>query len=75
MVEIAKPFKFYGLDILLTFAIITVFLFHYSVWFQHPAWFPNFLEFGGIEVNLFFVLGGFLISSQLFTQIKKEVTF
>jgi peptidoglycan/LPS O-acetylase OafA/YrhL len=72
---VEKPLKFYGLDNLRAFAIIMVLLFHYSGWFKHPSWFPNIFEFGWIGVDLFFVLSGFLISSQLFVQIKKEGTF
>ncbi|TKC00283.1 acyltransferase family protein [Pedobacter cryophilus] len=75
MAEISNPLKFYGLDNLRAFAIIMVLLFHYSGWFQHPAWFPKVFEFGWIGVDLFFVLSGFLISSQLFVQIKKEGAF
>lgn len=67
--------KFYGLDNLRAFAIIMVFLFHYPRWFPHPEWFPDILKFGWTGVDLFFVLSGFLIASQLFFQIKKEGTF
>ena len=67
--------KFYGLDNLRAFAIIMVFLFHYPRWFEHPAWFPDVLKFGWTGVDLFFVLSGFLIASQLFAQIKHEGTF
>ena len=72
----AEPHKnFYGLDNLRALAIILVFFFHYNRWFEHPAWFPEVLKFGWTGVDLFFVLSGFLISSQLFAQIKKEGTF
>ena len=67
--------KFYGLDNLRAFAIIMVILFHYPRWFPHPAWFPNVLKFGWTGVDLFFVLSGFLIASQLFAQIKAEGSF
>ena len=69
------PQKFYGLDNLRAFAIIMVFLFHYPRWFDHPTWFPDVLKFGWTGVDLFFVLSGFLIASQLFTQIIKDGTF
>lgn len=69
------PQKFYGLDNLRAFAIIMVVLFHYPRWFDHPAWFPEVLKFGWTGVDLFFVLSGFLIASQLFAQIIKEGTF
>jgi peptidoglycan/LPS O-acetylase OafA/YrhL len=73
--EKIAPTKFYGLDNLRAFAIIMVFLFHYPRWFDHPAWFPDIVKFGWTGVDLFFVLSGFLIASQLFTQIKKEGSF
>lgn len=69
------PQKFYGLDNLRALAIIMVFLFHYPRWFPHPAWFPDVLKFGWTGVDLFFVLSGFLIASQLFAQIIKDGTF
>lgn len=69
------PHKFYGLDNLRAFAIIMVFLFHYPRWFDHPTWFPDVLKFGWTGVDLFFVLSGFLIASQLFAQIIKDGTF
>ena len=63
---------FHGLDFLRAFAIIIVFLFHYYI-LSHgqPEWLPNLASFGWTGVDLFFVLSGFLISSQLFSQIKK----
>lgn len=67
--------KFYGLDNLRAFAIIMVILFHYPRWFEHPAWFPEVLKFGWTGVDLFFVLSGFLIASQLLAQIIKEGSF
>ena len=69
------PNKYYGLDNLRAFAIIMVFFFHYQRWFEHPAWMPTALNFGWTGVDLFFVLSGFLISSQLFAQIKKDGNF
>ena len=72
---VTTPKKIYGLDNLRAFAIIMVILFHYPRWFDHPAWFPEVLKFGWTGVDLFFVLSGFLIASQLFAQIKKEGSF
>jgi peptidoglycan/LPS O-acetylase OafA/YrhL len=70
--------KLYGLDHLRTFAISFVFLFHYQIpIFGHPEWLTDFAKFGWTGVDLFFVLSGFLISSQLFFQIKNgtEISF
>jgi peptidoglycan/LPS O-acetylase OafA/YrhL len=64
--------KLYGLDHLRAFAIIFVFLFHYKLpFFGHPDWLKDVAKFGWTGVDLFFVLSGFLISSQLFVQIKQ----
>ena len=64
--------KFYGLDHLRALAIVIVFLFHYFILSGgQPAWLPSIAKFGWTGVDLFFVLSGFLISSQLFAQIKQ----
>jgi peptidoglycan/LPS O-acetylase OafA/YrhL len=64
--------KLYGLDHLRALAITFVFLFHYQISiFGHPVWLKNLAKFGWTGVDLFFVLSGFLISSQLFSQIKQ----
>lgn len=63
--------KLYGLDHLRAFAISFVFLFHYYILSGgQPAWLPHAASFGWTGVDLFFVLSGFLIASQLFAQIK-----
>lgn len=65
--------KFYGLDHLRAFAIIYVLLFHYQLpFFGHPLWLERVAQFGWTGVDLFFVLSGFLISSQLFADIRNE---
>lgn len=64
-------FKLYGLDHLRALAILLVLIFHYQLWFPHPTWTSWFMQLGWTGVDLFFVLSGFLISSQLFSQIKK----
>ncbi len=69
--KINVPTKLYGLDHLRAVAIIFVLIFHYQLWFSHPDWTNWFLQIGWTGVDLFFVLSGFLISSQLFAQIKK----
>jgi peptidoglycan/LPS O-acetylase OafA/YrhL len=64
--------KLYGLDHLRALAILAVFLFHYFILCHGtPVWLPGFAKFGWTGVDLFFVLSGFLIASQLFGQIKK----
>jgi peptidoglycan/LPS O-acetylase OafA/YrhL len=64
--------KFAGLDHLRAVAISYVFLFHYFILSGgQPKWLPGFAKFGWTGVDLFFVLSGFLISSQLFDQIEK----
>ena len=63
--------KLYGLDHLRALAILLVLGFHYQLQFSHPSWTGWFMEIGWTGVDLFFVLSGFLISSQLFAQIKK----
>lgn len=61
--------KLHGLDHLRALAIIMVFMFHYGRLFPHPEWTNTISKFGWTGVDLFFVLSGFLISSQLFTTI------
>lgn len=65
--------KLYGLDHLRAFAITFVFIFHYSILSaRDPQWLSDISSFGWTGVDLFFVLSGFLISSQLFSEIKLE---
>ena len=66
--------KLHGLDHLRAFAISFVFLFHYSVIFQHPQWTNTVGKFGWTGVDLFFVLSGYLIASQLFYNISAQHT-
>jgi peptidoglycan/LPS O-acetylase OafA/YrhL len=61
--------KLIGLDHLRAFAIFYVFLFHYSILFPSPEWLYSISKFGWTGVDLFFVLSGYLISSQLFVKI------
>jgi peptidoglycan/LPS O-acetylase OafA/YrhL len=68
-----KPHRFHGLDHLRALAIMLVFLFHYQVpIYGRPDWLIQCAKFGWIGVDLFFVLSGFLIASQLFIQIKEK---
>jgi peptidoglycan/LPS O-acetylase OafA/YrhL len=68
---IKKDKIFNGLDTLRALAITMVFLFHYR-FFLHPAWMDNIFEFGWVGVDLFFVLSGFLISTQLFEEFQNR---
>jgi len=61
-----------GLDHLRALAIIMVFLYHYGGLFPHPEWVRSISKFGWTGVDLFFVLSGFLIASQLFGKIAQE---
>lgn len=63
--------KLYGLDQLRALAIILVWFFHYqNGMFGHPQWTTTF-NVGCTGFDFFYVLSGFLISSQLFAQIKR----
>ena len=61
--------RFNGLDHLRALAIILVLLYHYRA-FKHPVWIETVGKFGWTGVDLFFVLSGFLISGQLFKEMK-----
>ena len=64
--------RLYGLDHLRAIAISVVFLFHYFILSGgQPKWLPDLATFGWTGVDLFFVLSGFLIASQLFLQLKQ----
>ena len=58
--------KLHGLDHLRALAITAVFLYHYSIMFPHPPRLEAVGKFGWTGVDLFFVLSGYLIASQLF---------
>ncbi|MBB6501757.1 acyltransferase family protein [Pedobacter cryoconitis] len=61
--------RLHGLDHLRAFAIIFVFIFHYGRLFYAPQSLISIGKFGWTGVDLFFVLSGYLIASQLFTGI------
>ncbi|MFT3909042.1 MAG: acyltransferase [Ferruginibacter sp.] len=67
--KITSNNKLYGLDHLRALAITLVFLFHYGQLFPHPLWTNPVGRFGWTGVDLFFVLSGYLIASQLFLKI------
>lgn len=61
--------RLHGLDHLRAFAIIFVFIFHYSILFYAPQSLVSIGKFGWTGVDLFFVLSGYLIASQLFKEV------
>lgn len=63
--------KLYGLDHLRTLAITMVFVYHFGRMFPHPEWTEEISKFGWTGVDLFFVLSGYLIASQLFSIIAQ----
>lgn len=66
--------RFQGLDILRALAIILVFMSHYTfITDLNPFWIFN--EFGGMGVDLFFVLSGYLIGNQIFGPASKNEYF
>ncbi|HCM34081.1 acyltransferase [Chryseobacterium sp.] len=68
-----RPERLYGLDNLRALAILLVLLYHYRA-FKHPVWVETVGKFGWTGVDLFFVLSGFLISSQLFREMESRGT-
>jgi peptidoglycan/LPS O-acetylase OafA/YrhL len=60
--------KLYGLDHLRALAIVLVFVYHYGRLFASPQWVNTIGKFGWTGVDLFFVLSGYLIASQLFAK-------
>jgi peptidoglycan/LPS O-acetylase OafA/YrhL len=67
---VTEPKKLIGLDHLRALAITMVLFYHYRM-FAHPEWLDETIGFGWTGVDLFFVLSGFLISSQLFERMAK----
>ena len=47
-----------------------VFVYHYGQLFKHPNWTVTISKFWWTGVDLFFVLSGYLITSQLLKEIK-----
>ncbi|PKK37424.1 acyltransferase [Siphonobacter sp. SORGH_AS_0500] len=68
-----KENRFNGLDHLRAVAIILVWMYHYRA-FRHPDWLDTIGSYGWTGVDLFFVLSGFLISGQLFREIREYGT-
>ena len=67
--------KLHGLETLRAYAILSVLLFHYQYFFAHPGWLEaGFFKFGWSGVDLFFVLSGYLITSQLLAEMDARKT-
>ncbi|MCA9213829.1 MAG: acyltransferase [Planctomycetales bacterium] len=65
------PTRLHGLDTLRAFAVMAVLLFHYQHGWSHPAWMDNtVIGLGWTGVDLFFVLSGYLIASQLMKELE-----
>lgn len=60
--------KLFGPDLLRAVAILLVFLWHFRR-YGMPGWLEGLSKFGWTGVDLFFVLSGFLIGSQLLEKI------
>ncbi|MCW3085289.1 MAG: Acyltransferase [Bacteroidetes bacterium] len=71
MKPVATGKKIFGLDVLRTMAILLVFSWHYKR-YGIPGWLSGISDFGWTGVDLFFVLSGYLIGSQLFKPIAEE---
>lgn len=72
--QTAGPEKLHGLDHLRALAIAWVFFFHYPNVIDLPDWAWDVKDFGWVGVDLFFVLSGFLIARQLFSELKATGT-
>jgi peptidoglycan/LPS O-acetylase OafA/YrhL len=65
--------RIYYLDLLRALAIMLVFTGHTVLSYGSPSYLAP-LQFGGTGVDLFFLLSGWLIGSQLFTEKQKSST-
>lgn len=70
MQRLASVRKIAALDHLRALAITLVFLFHYRL-FHHPLWIDTIGSFGWTGVDLFFVLSGYLIATQVFRSVEQ----
>ena len=64
-----------GLDTLRACAILLVLMYHYMVFVSKQPSFGFLSEIGWIGVDLFFVLSGYLIGNQIFSELKKTSDF
>ncbi|HSZ85161.1 MAG TPA: acyltransferase, partial [Puia sp.] len=72
LIDHTRHKKFYGLDHLRALAITLVLFFHYQIFDHHTQWIEKAGKFGWTGVDLFFVLSGYLIASQLFATMAKN---
>jgi peptidoglycan/LPS O-acetylase OafA/YrhL len=64
-----------GLDLLRACAILLVFMSHYMAFVSKEASFGFLSEIGWIGVDLFFVLSGYLIGNQIFSELRNSSSF
>lgn len=65
-----KTGRNYGLDLLRSLAITLVFLAHYNILTDQRLFGP-FGQMGGVGVDLFFSLSGYLIANQIFHSLRR----
>ena len=70
--KISPKVRLHGLDHLRAFAIGFVFIYHYGRMFYAPETLTDIGKFGWTGVDLFFVLSGYLIASNLFAGISAQ---
>jgi len=70
--KISPKVRLHGLDHLRAFAIGFVFIYHYGRIFYAPETLTDIGKFGWTGVDLFFVLSGYLIASNLFAEISTQ---
>jgi len=70
--KISPKVRLHGLDHLRAFAIGFVFIYHYGRMFYAPETLTDIGKFGWTGVDLFFVLSGYLIASNLFAGISTQ---
>lgn len=69
-----RPTRLPGLDTLRASAIALVFVYHYMVTVSHRPTFGAASSIGWTGVDLFFVLSGYLIGNQLFSELVTTAT-
>lgn len=67
--------RIHGLDTLRACAILLVMMYHYMVFVSSEASFGLLSEIGWAGVDLFFVLSGYLIGNQIFSEMRSAEGF